>query len=433
MLENLYTFTAPGREKGMAILTQRLIESEKLFEKIAKELDISPSLYKLAVERYSAVGAWLDEIEIKEVFDDSNDPIPSGKITAEIYPQGSFAIGTVVKPWIGDDEKEYDIDLVFQLDIPVGSKQAKSLKTAVGNRLKSHKTYAPMLKDERKRCWTLIYAEQSNAKFHLDILPSLTGFRNKEIKITDKITPVHYQWLPSNPRGYAEWFKKRNELAQSRIATHDRQRIFSQDEAIYATVHDVPDQLIRTPLQRAIQILKRHRDVRFSGVPDEETKPISMIITTLSALIYNNEESISLTLENIIKTLKQYNALLTGSSYSLPRDSRLIQRGEDGIWVLPNPVCPEENFADKWHLDNNKRANAFFKWVNWLDNDLSEILNQHESQDKNRLISASFGKRIANSVIPLGDTSIATSLVIHNASYGDVSIDSPARPWRVNG
>ncbi len=43
MLENLYTFTAPGREKGMAILTQRLIESEKLLEKIAKELDISPS------------------------------------------------------------------------------------------------------------------------------------------------------------------------------------------------------------------------------------------------------------------------------------------------------------------------------------------------------------------------------------------------------
>ena len=32
-----------------------------------------------------------------------------------------------------------------------------------------------------------------------------------------------------------------------------------------ASVDDVPDQLVRTPLQRSIQIMKRHRDVMFNG------------------------------------------------------------------------------------------------------------------------------------------------------------------------
>jgi hypothetical protein len=36
---------------------------------------------------------------------------------------------------------------------------------------------------------------------------------------------------------------------------------------------------VKTPLQQAVQILKRHRDMMFAD--DPEHKPISVIITTL--------------------------------------------------------------------------------------------------------------------------------------------------------
>ena len=50
---------------------------------------------------------------------------------------------------------------------------------------------------------------------------------------------------------------------------------------MYASVDDVPVFAWKTPLQRSIQILKRHRDVMFWNSPN--LRPISMIITTLSA------------------------------------------------------------------------------------------------------------------------------------------------------
>ena len=56
----------------------------------------------------------------------------------------------------------------------------------------------------------------------------------------------------------------------------------------YATIEEVPTYELKTPLQRAIQLLKRHRDVMFADNP--EVAPISMILTNLSGRAYNGEE-----------------------------------------------------------------------------------------------------------------------------------------------
>ena len=419
----------------MVNLSRNLLKSDKLFDKIADELDISPSLYKTAVDRYTAIGNWLDEINLVDVFEGSEDPIPPEKIRAEIFPQGSFALGTVVKPWRKGDEQEYDIDLVFQLDLKVGTKLPHALKNAVGKRLKSHGTYSQMLKEEGKRCWTIAYAEQNNIQFHLDILPALNGknisrqlYRNSEISISDKMDSNHYQWLSSNPRGYAEWFKEKNIIAFNRVASYERQKVAAM-ESIFATVHDVPDQLVRTPLQRAIQILKRHRDIRFNGLSNEKEKPISMIITTLAALSYDNEESISLTLENIINKLLSYKILLLGGRGGTNK-RKLIELGADGKWIIPNPVCPEENFADKWHLDGHKRAKAFFQWLDWLELDMAALVEQNDQARQRTLLEEKFGSRVAASVIPLTASTGAPSLLISNTHAGDIVVDSPPQPWR---
>jgi hypothetical protein len=67
-------------------------------------------------------------------------------------------------------------------------------------------------------------------------------------------------------------------------------------------IDELPLYRWKTPLQRAVQILKRHRDVMFEKNPN--AKPISIIITTLAALCYSGESDISSTLQNIIVNLQ---------------------------------------------------------------------------------------------------------------------------------
>ncbi len=94
----------------------------------------------------------------------------------------------------------------------------------------------------------------------------------------------------------------------------------------------------KTPLQRAVQILKRHRNFHFQN--DQDNKPASIIITTLAAKAYRNQEDLCDALVEMI------------------RDMPRFIESCNGKWSVVNPVDPEENFADKWNEDP-ELASAF--------------------------------------------------------------------------
>lgn len=85
-----------------------------IYERIAQAIDINEKLFDQAEEYYKKLGNWMD----KET--------PDYKIT--IYPQGSFALGTVIKPI--SEQDEYDLDLVCQFDDYYGL-DAKALKVKI--------------------------------------------------------------------------------------------------------------------------------------------------------------------------------------------------------------------------------------------------------------------------------------------------------------
>src|SRR5690606_36343670 len=138
------------------------------------------------------------------------------------YPQGSFRLGTVVRPLRGGVEAEYDIDLVCSLPARAGDTSAKQVKHSVGDRLKEHGTYNKLLTKEGRRCWTLLYAEDDGVGFHLDVLPcipnpqQLTGMVHglKAVNLTNRDDGGStYFWGTSNPAGYADWFFERQRPA----------------------------------------------------------------------------------------------------------------------------------------------------------------------------------------------------------------------------
>jgi len=347
---------------------------------LADDLDIPPSTYLRIVQSYNAVGEWLNSGE----YEGSIDGV-------SVYPQGSIALGTATKPFKRLNKKGYDIDLVCLLSILKSKTTPDYIKKVIGERLRDHQLYQKMLDDEGKRCWTLEYTEdEAGNEFHLDVLPSVgesaemiellrehtdhMGLVDTSIAITNKNTDGSYRWSTSNPLGYCEWFNKINNTTLQAISANARQKLYENNKTLFASVEEVPNQLIRTPLQRAIQILKRHRDIRFSGHANEEFKPISIIITTLAAHLYGNEGDVYSALTNIATKLQIYSTLIERRAPIV--EEKLILRNADGTWYIGNPVNKLENFADRWHEDNDARARAFFEWVHWVSADLIEIVRK---------------------------------------------------------
>lgn len=419
---------------------------------LAGSLDISPSKYKQAVDSYKAVGRHLNE---------GTYPNMGGE--PEIYPQGSFRLGTVVRPLRDTKEADYDIDLVCQFSTTKGFTMPGTVKNLVGDRLKKDACYNGMLDDEEgRRCWTLQYAEQDGIGFHMDILPSVpvddsekTTLMNKNvpdvyfqhaIDLTEKDESTGaYEWKQggSNPEGYAQWFDHKKTCCPEYVQASLKQKeaIFEgtlnkQGQRIFASITDVPDALVRTPLQRAIQILKRHRDSYFKN--NSDNKPISMIITTLSARFYNNERDVYSTLVNVIQEITDFAQYLSSDhKYSLNvRESQNMVDDWDGYiptidkpifklkgeWYIPNPVNPEENFADRW---DDKKATAFFDWLVRLKQDFDLALQQKGFVKIAGVLEPIFGSGpVKNAFIKIGQNArieLDNKLIRTTAKTGSIS------------
>ena len=347
----------------------------KFLRHLTESLDISENHYKQAEERYQAVGKWLGR----------NESLVA-TLKPDIYPQGSFRLGTVIKP-ISDTE-EYDIDLVCELGLRKDRVSQKQLKELVGYEIKGYARANNMKSrpEEGRRCWTLNYVD--SVQFHMDILPAIPdgssfklllesrGYSNdwtdQAIAITDNTLPNYGQidtdWPRSNPRGYAEWFKLQMKIQFENLR-------MAMAESFRAKIEDIPEYRVKTPLQRAVQILKRHRDIMFAQ--DQDDKPISIIITTLAAHSYNNEANLLDALVNIVNGMPDH-----------------IQN-KSGVSRVPNPVNPLENFADKWHRQPQKEQN-FRRWLQQVNKDLITALQLKDIRAVGESLKLGFGEKIIN-------------------------------------
>jgi len=325
----------------------------KLLQDIVASLDISPSDFKTARSRYRAIRQWL----LDGNYQTGSSP--------KVYLQGSFRLGTVIRPFYDDRDGDFDIDQVFEFAQPWKDAPPAALKRDVGDRLKSHGTYNGLLDEEGKRCWTLQYAsEEGRPGFHIDVLPSKQHLERgaPHIKITNKEIQS-YTWHPSSPDGYYHWFKSKNHFSDDLIRDQSTE-LFETNRGLYDSRNDVPKRLLRTPLQRSIQLLKRHRDVYFSN---NDYKPISIIITTITTHLYNGE--------NLIETIRKFVSYVTQRHKELILSKGLDRDGildyANGEWEIVNPVDTnlpsqeQENFADRWNLEPDF-VPAFFEWVRAL-------------------------------------------------------------------
>jgi len=356
-------------------------QADQYLDSLAKALEIPPSRYEQAERSYKSLGDWLHREESTVA---QYDP--------EVFVQGSFKLGTVIRP-ISSSE-EYDVDCACSLTALTKSDLSQaSLKDLVGNEIKLYRKSKGISKEVHagQRCWRLEYSD--GAQFHMDIVPCLpngTGqrqlleargfdiaFAESAIAITDnevrEYPEITDEWPRSNPKGYAQWFESR----MGDVFDRRRNQILSEMRAknITASVEDIPIYRVRTPLQSAIMILKRHRDMMFAAgsTGNPKDKPISIIISTLAAHAYSGEETIG-------------HALLS-----------ILSRMEDAIqhdgknYVIRNPTDPLENFADKWEK-HPERAKAFKNWLEQARKNFATAAEHTEYGEISNILESRIGR-----------------------------------------
>lgn len=378
----------------------------KFLDLLADSLDIPRSHYERAAARHRSLADWLCRPESK-----------LAKFKPHVSPQGSFRFGTVNRPLIAS--QEYDLDNVTTLAMSKMAITQKELKALYGLEVQGYAKAHGMLEDaeDKNRCWRLPYADE--VKFHLDTLPSVAEEQSvvlaltsrsvppelaaRAIAITDKRHPeygrITNRWLSSNPRGFARWFESRlRPFAETRL----RQLVQAR---AYATVEDVPAYEWKTPLQRSIQLLKRHRDVMFRDNPD--VAPISMIITNLAAQAYAGEGDLWSAIRDIVQRMPKY------VNQTRPR--------------VPNPADPAEDYADKWASDPNLERN-FWNWHAQVSRDLERLPTLTDARSLTRDTKSAFSIDLSDSDLKtLGLAPSAAPSVRPAPSI--VTVSSAPRPW----
>ena len=330
-----------------------------LYRMIASNIDISDKMFELAEEEYKKLGKWID----KET--------PEYQIS--IYPQGSFALGTVVRPISNEDD--YDLDLVCQFEEQYGF-TAKELKVdVVKPLLVRYKAYKNEI-EEKRRCWHIEYKDIPY--FHMDVIPAYA--QNPSIKITDHDEELNtYEYIGSNPSGYVTWFFER--CAKQRTRLYEQYIKEHREVVAQAEVEDVKRRKIKTPLQRVVQLLKRHRDIMFKD-DQSDNKPISIIITTVAASLYSEEDNIYDAMQNILLNAIKW---IEGNR-------------KEGQYFIENPSYSGENFADKWNI-HPERAEAFYNWIDQAKRDLvDENLYDSNRIGMGRHIQKVFGENTGKAV-----------------------------------
>lgn len=357
-----------------------VINTNQILTEVIQKLDLTPTQYMKIQNSYKALAEELQK---------TNDNV-------ELYSQGSIRLGTTVRPYTGTSNADYDVDLVAQYLVDKDTVTPENVRKLVGDVLKENETYSKKIQ-EKKRCWRIEYAEQDGLGFHADILPAIPedeteislmladskfdNLKDLSIAITHKentkSAPI---WSTSNPKGYAKWFDSINRDGKQQLFEQRKQVIFLENKELFAKIDDIPDALVKTPLQRVIQVLKRHRDVYFARDKREDDKPISIIITTLVVEIVKIHELQNLNFQDLLievcRQLVKAGGLVGNQDFSVYDIRSAIYR-DKGEWKIPNPVNMGENFADAWNKNANK-PKTFFTWLDAVNNDIVQNLNNEE-------------------------------------------------------
>lgn len=308
----------------------RLSVVDILLADVALRIQLSPTQYGLATERYETIHKWLER-----------EGSPLANLVARLYAQGSMSIGATI--FSSMDDEDFDIDVIVELLVDADTPPDVVLDIFF-LAVKGEKGSRYYDKVERNtRCVTVHYEDM-----HIDLTPVVIvperPARSSWIyhhKQDDPSAPAG-RYL-ANPWGFANYYRENTPL------DHDFAEAFASfaegrsgydmiATAKAADAEPVPELEPITQKSRALvvhQLTKRWRNNRFSKRKGAR-RPPSPLLACVNAQSAGQTETLAEELHFQIECL-------------LSRFEAAQVQGRR-IHVV-NPRCEDDVFSDRWPAD----------------------------------------------------------------------------------
>lgn len=330
-------------------------DTDDLLNRIGESLQLDATRKAMAEQRYKTVAGFIEK-----------DPFFANALIS-VYPQGSFRIRTTVKPY---KQKEFDLDFVVHLDfITWNNHQPLKVLNELERCLRGTGYYEGKL-SRKNRCVRITYEND----FHLDITVGCqeSYLDEEKIQVPDRKTK---SWTPSNPKGYASWFTARGHLTKERYElykrAHDARNPYIR---LSENLPSEPAYELKLPLERAVQIIKRYRDIYFDA--DQDLATSSIILTTLAASSYQGQLSVYETIDGFITDIESR--------------ARTGFIGLASPFQVLNPANPKENFSEKW-FEDRRLFTAFMGFIKNLRSTWQQLKESSKVSGTQDILKRAFG------------------------------------------
>lgn len=318
-------------------------ELDFLLGDIVEKIQLSPTKYALAGQHYKAIAEYL-----------RGAGSPLADLYREIYPQGSFRIGSTISSLAEADE--HDIDLMLELAAAPGTpQQTIDILFQALDRGPGGKYHGQC--ERRNRCVTVHYEDM-----HLDVTPSVLapGWPIRTSWIFDARLPYP---ILANPEGFARWFESQIEpaiLAKRAVAPLPKQKD--------------PDEK-PTALQ-ALQLIKRWRNIKYEN--RNGRKPPSVLLAKLVADLAGPERSIA----------AQFRRIVAGISLVMQTETAMGR-----LLHVPNPACTVDILTDRWP-GQLAAQRLFMQDLVELQRDLDALAAAQTKEARREILARLFGEAV---------------------------------------
>lgn len=354
---------SPHSSPAPSLIDELLIDA-------AVKIQLSPTMHKLAVERYETIGKWLDR---------PDSPL-HGRIK-RVYAQGSMAIGATIRT--KEDDDLFDIDLIVEADWPVGTTPAQMLDLLFRAMRGERGSQYYEMTTRQTRCVTIEYAEM-----HLDITPMARHLAWPErgghiAHAKEGEPPPLHLLVPANPWGFGIWFTAHTPaedwFARAFVAK-------SYGRVIKADADPVPQHEVlfaKSMAVVALQLIKRHVYLVYGRRAEGTRRPPSVFI---SELVAQHAGSTASLIDELIHQVRS----LRSSLQSAAGAGKLID--------VRNPRLWDDRLTDRWPA-NHAAQNLFITDLLALDAALVRAKAETDITKLQELLGRLFGEKVAGDVV----------------------------------
>lgn len=323
--------TFPLKDSSSHILDER----DALLASSLVRIQLPPSDYAKADQRYQTLAAWIER----------EGSALKGRVLL-VYGQGSMAIGAVVAAKASNDE--FDVDAMVALSLPEDSdpETVLDLLYRVVRGEPGSRYYDCTVRCSR--CVQVRYADG----MHVDLTPAVprAGRPERESIIFHhraETPSVPGQRVIANPYGFADWFRANtppDALFKSVLDEYAALARVQKAEAEPLPGPREPHEASRAVA--SLQLIKRFRNLRYN---DRDARcPPSVMLSKLVA-------------EHKVLGAGLSRALLSHATNL--RDLFAAEQASGRLIEVRNPACWADNFSDRWPATAKDQA----LWIGDLD------------------------------------------------------------------